>query len=445
MMTVKEAYPPVGPALLDDFDTAVWPATTQRCDHGDLRIGGIAMSTVAASHGTPAYVIDETDVRQQCRAYTAAFGHRAVAYTAKALLSRAIARWIAEEHLGLYVSSAGELHVAQAAGFPADRIVLYGNAKTPQDLHAAYLGGVGTIVVESLSEIPRLAATAPAGQRLLLRVLTGMEVSDGVDRRFGLRIDTGEAQDAVARIVAQKGLRLVGLDCSIGHQITHVAAYEREVRAVTGFLSTIGAHQGLYPTQLNIGGGQAVAYSGRDRCLATAQFADRIRSVVRVEADNARVPEPDLTVSPGRAIVARAGVTIYHIVSVNRDRDGRRLIAVDGGMSDCPASALCGGQHTATLIGRTPHKPSVLSIVVGRHNDSDDIIIPAMQLPADARPGDLLAVAGTGAYHHSRAMNYQLVGRPPLVAVRGGHTHTLIRRETVNDLDTRDVDDDVPD
>ena len=443
-MSVEQRYAPAVPRALDGLESAVWPVTAQRSPGGDLVVGGVAMSAVAASFGTPVYVIDELDVRQRCREYVDAFGYRGAAYTAKALLSRAIARWVAEQRLGLYVSSVGELHVAQAAGFPADRIVLYGNAKTPEDLRAAYLGGVGTIVVESLSEIPRLAATAPPGQRLLLRVLTGMELADGVDRRFGLRIDTGEAHDAVARIVAQKGLQLVGLDCSVGHQITHVAAYEREVRAVTGFLAAIGAGHGLYPTELNIGGGQAVAYSGQDRALATAEFADRIRHVVRAEADNARVPEPQLSVSPGRAIVARAGITVYRVISVNRDRHGRRLIAIDGGMSDCPASALCGGQHTATLIGRTPHKPAVPSIVVGRHNDSDDIIIPAMQLPADTRPGDLLAVAGTGAYHHSRATNYQLVGRPPLIAVHDGHTHTLIRRETLHDLDTRDIDDDTP-
>jgi diaminopimelate decarboxylase len=440
-MNLKQTLSSSARPASESLDSGIWPATAQRSPGSDLVIGGVAMSTVVGTYGTPVYVIDEMDVRQRCREYTQAFGHGGVAYTAKALLTRAVARWIAEERLGLYASSAGELHVAQAAGFPADRIVLYGNAKTPQDLHAAYLGRVGTIVVESLSEIPRLAATAPPGQRLLLRVLTGMEMADGVDRRFGLRIDTGEAQNAVTRIVAQKGLHLVGLDCSVGHQITHVAAYEREVRAVTGFLATISAQHGLYLTELNIGGGQAVAYSGHDRSLVTAEFADRIRAVVRTEADDARVPEPHLTVSPGRAIVARAGVTLYHVISVNRDRHGRRLIAIDGGMSDCPTSALCGGQHTATLIGRTPHTPSVLSIVVGRHNDSDDIIIPTMHLPADTRPGDLLAVAGTGAYHHSRAMNYQLVGRPPLVAVRDGHPHTLIRRETLDDLDTRDMDD----
>jgi diaminopimelate decarboxylase len=244
LMTVEQKYSTIVRTPVDELETAVWPATADRSQYGDLLVGGVAMSSVAATHGTPVYVIDETDMRQQCREYADAFGHRGAAYTAKALLSRAIARWIVEERLGLYVSSAGELHVAQAVGFPADRIVLYGNAKTPEDLRAAYLGRVGTIVVESLGEIPRLAATAPPGQRLLLRVLTGMELADGVDRRFGLRIDTGEAHDAVARIVAQKGLQLVGLDCSVGHQITHVAAYEREVRAVTGFLAAVGAHHG---------------------------------------------------------------------------------------------------------------------------------------------------------------------------------------------------------
>lgn len=419
----------------------VWPATAIWSSDGDLTVGGVSMSTIAATYGTPTYVLDERDVRRRCREYVDAFGQGNVAYTAKALLSRAIARWTGEERLGLYVGSAGELHVAQAVGFPADRIVMYGNAKTPQDLHAAFTGGVGTIVVESMSEIARLAATAPHGQRLLLRVLTGMEMADGVDRRFGLRIDTGEAQAAVARIIAQKGLRLVGLDCSVGHQICHVAAYEREVHAVTRLMQAISAEHGLYLTELNIGGGSAVAYSGQDRHLATDDFARRIRPLVREEADLARIPEPRLTVSPGRAIVARAGVTLYRVISVTRDRHGRRLIAIDGGMSDCPTGALCGGQHTAALIGRSTKAGSAPSIVVGRHNDSDDVIIPAIELPADTHPGDLLAVAGTGAYHHCRATNYHLVGRPPLVAVRGAQAHTLIRRENLDDLIDRDVDD----
>ena len=198
---------------------------------------------------------------------------------------------------------------------------------------------------------------------------------------------------------------------------------------------------GIHLGELNIGGGHAVAYSDLDRAFPLDEFAVRMKTLVRQEAERAGIPAPRLTVSPGRALVARAGVTVYRVLSVTVDRFGRRLIAIDGGMSDCPATALCGSKHTAMLTGRSSRAESVLSIVVGRHNDTDDVIIPSAQLPSDLRPGDLLAIAGTGAYHHSRSSNYQLVGRPALVAVRDGRLRTLIRRETLADLDSRDVDD----
>lgn len=174
-MTLAESIPTLRASLPPSLHRDVWPAGTHWASHGDLTVAGVGLTGLAAAHGTPAYVVDEADVRLRCRQYLAAFGAGRVAYTAKALLSVGVARWIAEEGLDLYVGSAGELHVAQAAGFPMDRIVLYGSAKTPDDLHAAYTAGVGTIVVESLSEITRLAATAPPGQRVLLRVLAGPE------------------------------------------------------------------------------------------------------------------------------------------------------------------------------------------------------------------------------------------------------------------------------
>lgn len=416
----------------------VWPSTAMLHD-GDLRIGAVAMTDIVARHGTPTYVIDEDDVRSRCRDYVAAFGAGNVAYAAKALLTRAVARWITEENLGLYIGSAGELHVAASAGVTADRIMFYGNAKTPQDLQAAYAAGVDTIIIESLGDITRLAATAPVGQRVLLRVITGHEITDGVDRRFGLRIDNGEADAAVARIAAQPHLRLAGLDCSLGHQITRFAPYEREVRTLVEFLAT-AARRGPCPEVLNIGGGHAVAYTERDPAFPVDAFAERITAIADAHADRLGIAAPTLTVSPGRALVARAGVTLYRVIAATHDRHDRRLIAVDGGMSDCPAGTLCGGRHTASLFGRPSHAEAVTTIVVGRHNDTDDVVIADAALPADVRPGDLIAVAGTGAYHQSRASNYHHVGRPPLVAVRDGHEHLLIRRETFDDLDSRDLD-----
>lgn len=438
-MTLAEILPSLRTSLRAPLEE-VWPSSASWGAHGDLFVGGVGLADVAARYGTPTYLLDEGDVRARCRDYLTAFGADNVAYTAKALLTRGIARWVAEEGLRLYVGSAGELQVALAAGFPADRMVLYGSAKTPEDLAAAYEAGVGTIVVESVGEITRLAATAPPGQRVLLRVIGATDPADGVDHRFGLRIASGDAAAAVARIVAQPRLTLVGVDCSVGHQVSRFNRYEHELHVVLDFLAAMRARHDVSVTELNLGGGHAVAYSGGDPSLALAAFAGRIRGVLRLVAERHELPVPRLTVSPGRAIVSRAGVTLYHVVSVTRDQDGRGLVAVDGGMTDCPSGALCGARHSAVLVGRPTSAPSVPTCVVGRHNDIDDVVVPTLALPSDVRPGDLLAVAGTGAYHHSRASNYHLVGRPPLLAVHDGRVNILVRRESPEDLLRRDVD-----
>lgn len=439
-MTLADILPSLRASLPPSLHGDVWPADTRWAGNGDLLVGGVSLTQLAAEHGAPAYLVDEADVRLRCRQYLAAFGAGRVSYTAKALLSIGIARWIAAEGLGLYVGSAGEVRVAQAAGFPMDRAVLYGSAKTPQDLDAAYAAGVGTIVVESLSEVTRLAATAPAGQRVLLRVLAGPEPADGRDHRFGPRIGTGEADTAVARIAGQPRLRLAGFDCSVGHQVSRFSVYEREIRRIVAFCAAAHARHGIDVTQVNLGGGHAVPYSGTDLGFALDAFASRIRAVLHLELDRHRLTEPALTVSPGRAIVSLAGVTLYRVMSAVRGQDGRHVVAVDGGMTDCPAAALCGGAHTAALVGRTSRAGLEPATVVGRHNDTDDVVVPTLHLPADIHPGDLLAVAGTGAYHHSRACNYHLVGRPPLIGVTGGQARTLVRRETVTDLLSRDAD-----
>jgi diaminopimelate decarboxylase len=317
---------------------------------------------------------------------------------------------------------------------------MYGSAKTPEDLDAAYAGKVGTIVVESIGEITRLAAAAPRGQRVLLRILAGPEPVGVIDSRFGLRVGSGDAAAAVARIVAQPGLTLAGFDCSIGHQVSRFSVYEREVRRLVEFLAAMRARHGIELTALNLGGGHAVAYSDGDPSLALGAFANRIRGVLQLEAHRRGLPAPHLTVSPGRAIMSRAGITLYHVVSVTRDQDGHNLIAVDGGMTDCPNGVLCGGRHSAVLFGRTSCAQELSTTVVGRHNDAEDIVVETLKLPGDVHPGDLLAVAGSGAYHHSRASNYHLVGRPALLSVRDGRANTLVRRESLADLLARDVD-----
>ena len=147
---------------------------------------------------------------------------------------------------------------------------------------------------------------------------------------------------------------------------------------------------------------------------------------------------PRLTLEPGRAIVNRAMVTIYRVLTVKRTAGGRVFVAVDGGMSDNPRPELYAARYSVHAV-RPSSAPLETVTVAGRHCEAGDVLAADVLLPADIRPGDLLAVPGTGAYTHSMASNYNLVGRPPVVAVRDGAARLLIRRETTRDLLFRDI------
>ena len=210
------------------------------------------LSTLAARYDTPAYIIDEADVRYRCRIYSAAFGGAEIAYAGKAFLCRAMAGWIAQEGLSLDVCSAGELAVARSVNFPADRIVLHGNAKTPGDLRAAAGYGVGRIVIDSASEIIRLAALSRPRQRVLIRVTPGVDahahraVATGVeDQKFGFSLSSGAAADAVRRVLTHPELELAGLHCHLGSQITHPSAFEAAARRLIGLMADVQDRHGL--------------------------------------------------------------------------------------------------------------------------------------------------------------------------------------------------------
>ncbi|GAA2114937.1 diaminopimelate decarboxylase [Actinomadura alba] len=431
-----------------DIDHAIWPATAHDLDGDDISVGGIPLARLADRYGTPLHVVDETDVRQRCRAFKAAFAGGEVVYAGKAFLCRAMARWIAEEGLSLDVCSAGELAVARAAGFPAKRIVMHGNAKTPEDLRAAMDYGVGRIVVDSTAEISRLAALGrrAAPQRLLIRVIPGVDggshpaMTTGTeDQKFGFSIASGAAAEAVRRVIGQRGFEPVGLHCHIGSQITSIELFERAAVRVVDLMATIRDEHGVTLPQLDLGGGFAVPYLSGDAEISPAAVGERLMAAVRSACASYRLPVPQVTVEPGRAISARAGVTVYRVLGVKRGLSGRVFVTVDGGMSDNPRPSLYGANYTVRLVGRRATAAERATTVVGRHCEAGDVIARDALLPADVRPGDLLAVPCTGAYHHSMSSNYNLVRRPPVVGVAGGNGRLLIRRETESDLLRRDV------
>jgi len=448
-MTLLDILPSLGQAAPPRFDHAIWPATTHSDEEGRLCVGDVPLADVADEFGTPAYIIDETDFRRRARRYRQALRGVEVVYAGKSLLTTAVARWVREEGLGIDVCSAGELFVALAGGMDPARIVMHGNAKSPAELREAVRVGVGRIVLDSCMEIAYLAGLARRRQPVLVRVtpnFSGMQdihghraVTTGIsDQKFGFSLEGNHAADTVKRVLAHPILDLVGLHCHIGSQVTDPALYGEAIRRMIAAMADIRAQHGVILTELNIGGGHAIPYVAGDREINLDELAAIIEHALDEACAIEHFPRPTIVVEPGRAISGRAGVTLYRVCSVKTQPGGRTFVAVDGGMSDNPRVSLYGAQYTIALANRRSLESKQRFTIADRHCEAGDEIARDIELPADLHPGDLLAVACTGAYHHSMASNYNMVGRPPVVAVKDGQARQLVRRETIADLLARD-------
>jgi diaminopimelate decarboxylase len=431
----------------------VWPRNTVRGDDGAVSIAGVSLQSLAQDYGTPLFVIDEDDFRSRCREIAAAFGGGAnVHYAGKAFLSSEIARWINEEGLSLDVCSGGELAVALHADFPPERIALHGNNKSVPELTAAVKNGIAHVVVDSMIEIERLDAIAgEAGvvQDVLVRVTVGVEAhthefisTAHEDQKFGLSLANGAAMAAIRRVFATDHLRLVGLHSHIGSQIFDVGGFEIAAHRVIGLLRDIVAEFGVDKTAqiatVDLGGGLGISYLPNDDPPPVDELADKLSDIVGNESAAVGLPSPRLVVEPGRAIAGPGTITLYEVGTVKdvgvSATAHRRYVSVDGGMSDNIRTSLYGADYDVRLVSRTTDAVPTLGRVVGKHCESGDIVVRDAWVPDDIAPGDLVAVAATGAYCYSLSSRYNLIGRPAVVAVHDGASRLILRRETVDDL-----------
>ena len=429
---------------VSDLAPAVWPRTAARSRQGVLELGGVDVRDLAAEFGTPAYVLDEDDFRGRLREWGAAFQGGDVYYAGKAFLCTAVARWVAEEGLSLDVCTGGELAVALRAGFPVERLLFHGNNKSVGELERAVEVGVGRIVVDSFAELARLAAVAErAGvrQRVYVRVTPGVEahtheyVQTGQeDQKFGFSLASGAAAESVRRVLALPWLELVGLHCHIGSHIFDVHGFKLAAHRMVGLLAAIREEHGVVLPELDLGGGQGIAYTAADDPMDVFEYAEGLRRIVEKECAATGLPIPRLAVEPGRAISGPTTVTLYEVGTVKELPGLRTYVSVDGGMSDNIRTALYDARYTAVLASRSSSAELANVTLCGKHCESGDIVVHDVPLPGDLAPGDLVAVPASGAYHRSMASNYNHVARPPVVAVQGAAARLLVRRETEDDL-----------
>jgi len=443
-VTLEGQHPSPPPGDLGALDPAIWPGGATRVA-GVLQLGGCDVRDLVVAHGSPVYVLDEADVRARCRGYREAFGGSAdVYYAAKAFLSKEVARWVRDEELSLDVATGGELAIALAAGFPPERILVHGNNKSTAELRAALDAGVGRIVIDSDQEIARLTHIAEAAgvrQKVLVRVTVGVEAhthefiaTAHEDQKFGFSLASGAALEAVRRVLAAPALELVGLHSHIGSQIFDTAGFEVAAHRVIGLLVSIRDAFGVELPELDLGGGLGIAYTADDDPADVSDVAKQLRAIVERECHASSLRLPRLAVEPGRAIIGPAGVTLYEVGTIKDVDRIRTYVSVDGGMSDNIRTALYDADYTCVLASRDSDAPPMLARVVGKHCEAGDIVVRDTWLPGDLATGDVLAVAATGAYCRSMASNYNAVARPPVVAVHGGTSRVLLRRESMADL-----------
>jgi diaminopimelate decarboxylase len=477
---------PLAPAWLDvpsdanALPSGVWSRGSLRAASGVLSIAGADAAALVAEYGTPIYIVDEADARGRAEEVRASFDREfarvgssaKVYYAGKAFLTTEVARWMIAAGLNLDVCSGGELAVALAAGVDPARMGLHGNNKSLAEIDRAVGIGLGAIVLDSLIEIERVAAAASRHGRVQpvrLRINVGVHASTHdflatahEDQKFGIPL--ANAAEVVAVIRSHDSLQFLGLHSHIGSQIFDTEGFAEAAHRL--FVLHAELLRGGPVPELNLGGGFGIAYTSVDVAPSLDEIARRFADIVASAAADLGVPVPVVAVEPGRSIIGPSTTTLYEVGTIKdvvvqvpapvapvetapvetapaETREPataiRKYVSVDGGMSDNIRPALYGADYSARIASRASDAEPVLVRVAGKHCESGDIVVHAEYLPGDIRPGDLLAVPATGAYCWSLANNYNYLGRPPVVAVLNGQSRLLIRRETEEDLLSRDT------
>lgn len=425
-----------------------------RGDDGVLRFAGQDTAELAERYGTPLYLMDEDRLRHNCRVYCRAFkkyfGDSAKAlYASKANSFKRVYEIMREEEMGIDVVSSGEIYTAAAAGYPMENAYFHGNNKTDADIRFAMDKGVGCFVIDNKEELEAVeteAARRNTVQRVLLRLTPGIDphtyeaISTGkVDSKFGVAIETGQAETFTASALRMKHIELRGFHCHVGSQVFAENVFERAAVIMLRFIAQIKDKYGYEAQELDFGGGYGVRYVDTDPYLNVEEKIAQVAQAVKTECALLGIKMPDIHMEPGRAIVADAGMTLYTVGSVKHIPGYKTYVSIDGGMTDNPRYALYRSQYTCLAAKQTKNTDMMHCSLVGRCCESGDIIQENILLPAEIKRGDIVAVCTTGAYNYSMASNYNRIPRPPIVMLSGGKSYVAVCRESLEDICLNDL------
>lgn len=429
------------------------PITLKTNDNGNLSIGECDLTELAEKYGTPLYVLDEETIRAICRDYKKAFSKYEkvrMMYASKALCTMGTSVLISSEGFGFDVVSGGEIYTLHKAGIDMSNVLFNGNNKSIDELNLALDLGVGRISVDNfleLSLLNELAKSKNLVANILLRITPGIEchtheyIQTGhLDSKFGF--DLTQIDEAVDLILnTYSNLKLHGLHAHIGSQIFETKVYHDEIEILIKELSRLDEKFNLKLDEINIGGGLGVKYTEKDVPPSTYEIADVIINSLNENIQKYGIEPPTVFLEPGRSVISTAGVTLYTLGSSKQVPQGKKYVAVDGGMADNIRPAMYEAEYIAQIVNKPDFELSQNVTIAGRFCESGDILIKDINLP-EIEEGDILCVFNTGAYNYSMASNYNRVQKPAMVLVNNSQSDIIVNRETLEDLISKDI---VPD
>jgi diaminopimelate decarboxylase len=426
-----------------DVPPSAW--ITER--EGALHAEDCPFEALAARHGTPLHVVSARAIREAYAAIDASLEGlpHLVCYAMKANGNPAILRLLADLGAGIDAVSGGEVRWARRAGVSADRIVMSGVGKTDDELVLAMDEGLGSIHIESSSELDVIDALASERARVRERppIRVGLRINPDVDpkthpyiatgihgTKFGLELDA--ARELAARIATSPHLRLEAVTSHIGSQLGDLGALTESVDITARFFAWCRA-RGLAPRMLDVGGGWPIAYGDEDapypayRAIGEAIRAGLVRAGL-INGVGRLADDVLLTIEPGRALVGDAAALLTRVLHVKTQGD-KRFVVCDAAMTELIRPALYGAYHAIVPVRGPTRAPLGAAEIVGPVCETGDFFAEGRPL-ADVRRGDLLLVRGTGAYGAAMSSEYNARPRAAEVLVEGNRHATIRRRGT---------------
>ncbi len=399
----------------------------------ELFLEDVRLSDLAQQYGTPLFVYSKGAMLAALQAYQRGFAGRDVqiCYAVKANASLSVIQVFAQVGCGFDIVSGGEIERVLAAGGQADRIIFSGVGKTRAEMRRALDVGIGCFNVESEAELNVLNEVASA---MGLRAPVSIRVNPNVDPKTHPYISTGlksskfgipheRVLPTYQRAAALKGLRVIGIDCHIGSQITQEEPYLETVERMVDLVEAIEAAS--IPLQhIDFGGGLGINYNGE-----TPPNAEQLWKKLLARLDARGFGQRQLMIEPGRSLVGNAGVCLTEVLYLKPGAQ-KNFCIIDAAMNDLPRPAMYQAYHQIVPL-QARDATALTWDVVGPICESGDWIGHDRELAV--QQGDRLAVLSAGAFCMSMASNYNARGRAAEILVTGDQAHLIRQRETIPD------------